>query len=82
MSEKKPPALEGEVFHPSPEVVAQARVKDWDELARRASQDPDGFWASEAGELEWYRRWDKVLDDSQKPFFKWFAGGQTNIVHN
>jgi len=76
------PALEGEVFYPTPEVVAQARVKDWNTLAKQALADPLGFWAKEAEELEWYRRWDKVLDDSKKPFYKWFAGAQCNIVHN
>ncbi len=53
--------LDGEVFHPSPEVAAQARVKDWDQVARKALEDPDAFWAAEAEELEWYRKWDKVL---------------------
>jgi acetyl-CoA synthetase len=81
MSEKRP-ALEGEVYYPSPEVVAQARVKDWDALARRAHDDLLGFWAAEAEELEWYRKWNKVLDDSEKPFFKWFPGAQCNIIHN
>ncbi len=81
MSEK-PTALEGEVVYPSSEVIAQARVKDWGALSGKASQDLEGFWKAEAEELEWYRKWDKVLDDSAKPFFKWFAGGQCNIVHN
>ena len=76
------PQLEGEVFYPSPEVVAQARVKDWDALAARAAEDLEGFWGAEAEELEWYRKWDKVLDASEKPFYRWFKGGQTNIVHN
>ncbi len=76
------PQLEGEVFYPSAEVVAQARVKDWDAVARRAAEDLEGFWAAEASELEWYRKWDKVLDTSEKPFFQWFKGAQTNIVHN
>jgi len=78
----KRPDLEGEVFFPSAEVVAQARVKDWDALARRAHDDLLGFWAAEAEELEWYRKWDKVLDDSRKPHFRWFAGSQCNIIHN
>ena len=81
MSEKRP-VLEGEVFYPSAEVAAGARVKDWDAVAKRALADPEGFWGAEAEELEWTRRWDKVLDDSNKPFFKWFAGGRTNIVLN
>ena len=74
--------LEGEVFQPSPEVTAQTRVKDWDQLARRALEDPEGFWAAEAEELEWYRKWEKVCDATEKPFYKWFVGGKVNIVHN
>ncbi len=81
MSDKRP-VLEGEVFYPSAEVVANARVKDWEGMARRAHADLEGFWAAEAAELEWTKKWDKALDDSNKPFFKWFAGGKTNIVQN
>src|SRR5512139_4243976 len=76
------PTLEGEVFYPSAEIASQARVKDWEALARKASEDLEGFWAAEAEELEWYRKWDTVLDASEKPFFKWFKGAQTNIIHN
>ncbi len=74
--------MDGEVFYPSEEVVAQARLKDWDALAEKAGKDLEGFWADEANELEWFKKWDKVLDDSNKPFFKWFVGAKTNIVHN
>ncbi|MEJ5241887.1 MAG: acetate--CoA ligase [Anaerolineales bacterium] len=74
--------LHGEVYYPSPEVIARARLKDWDALAKRAHEDMEGFWADEASELEWYQKWERVLDDSQKPFFKWFVGGKVNIVHN
>src|SRR6266568_58967 len=38
--------------------------------------------SAEVVELEWTKKWDKALDDSNKPFFKWFAGGKTNIVQN
>ncbi len=74
--------MNGEVFQAPASVIEQARVKDWDAVARRASEDLEGFWGAEAEELEWYRKWDKVLDASEKPFFKWFKGAQTNIVHN
>jgi acetyl-CoA synthetase len=74
--------LEGEVFYPSEQVVAGARLKDWESMASRAAKDLEGFWAKEAEELEWYRKWDRVLDDSRKPFFQWFTGAQCNIVHN
>jgi acetyl-CoA synthetase len=74
--------MEGDVYYPSDEVVAQANVPDWDEMANFALKDPEGFWAEQAEELEWYQKWDKVLDDSNKPFFKWFTGAKVNIVHN
>src|SRR5215216_7571908 len=74
--------MEGEVYYPSEGVIAQAILKDWDATAASALKDPQAFWAKEAEELEWYQKWDKVLDDSNKPFFKWFVGAKTNIVHN
>src|SRR3990172_8623205 len=74
--------LEGEVYYPSDQVVAGARLKDWESMANLAAKDLEGFWATEAEELEWYRKWDRVLDDSKKPFYKWFVGAQVNIVHN
>ena len=78
----KPKEMEGEVYYPSEEVISQARLKDWDALAEKAGKDLQGFWADEASELEWYTKWDKVLDDSNAPFYKWFVGAKTNIVHN
>ncbi len=77
-----PAQLEGEVYYPSASVIAQANVPDWDALAEHARTDLASFWANRANELEWYEKWDKVLDDSNKPFFKWFVGGKVNIVHN
>jgi acetyl-CoA synthetase len=74
--------LSGEVYYPSPEVIAQANIQDYEAQVRRAQEDLEGFWAERAEELEWYRKWDKVLDESQKPFYKWFVGAKTNIVHN
>jgi acetyl-CoA synthetase len=79
---KSKPKMEGDVYYPSEEVVAQANVPDWDEIAAFALKDLEGFWAERAEELEWFERWDKVLDDSNEPFFKWFTGAKTNIVHN
>ncbi len=79
---KARPQLEGEVYYPSDQVIAQANVQDWEALAEHARKDLAGFWAERAEELEWFKKWDKVLDDSNKPFFKWFTGGQVNIVYN
>jgi acetyl-CoA synthetase len=71
-----------EVYYPSQEVIENAIVKDYDALYKRSVEDREGFWAEEAEKLEWYSKWDKVIDDSNKPFYKWFTGGKINIIHN
>ena len=45
-----------------------------------ADEDPDGFWARAAAELHWFRRWDSVFVP-EKPSFRWFAGGLTNLAY-
>jgi acetyl-CoA synthetase len=74
--------LHGEFYTPAPEFVAQANVPDPEAAYKEAADDLEGYWARRARELEWYQPWEKVLDDSQKPFYKWFVGGKTNIVLN
>jgi acetyl-CoA synthetase len=74
--------LTGEIFYPPPEITAAAHVQEYEALYQRSLKDPGGFWGERADELEWFRKWDKVLDDSDAPFFKWFTGARTNIVHN
>jgi acetyl-CoA synthetase len=70
------------IYPPSAEVVARARIKDWDALSSAAAANPEQFWADRASELSWYKKWDSVLDSTNAPYFKWFSGGQTNIVLN
>ncbi|MDL2270143.1 AMP-binding protein, partial [Desulfosarcina sp. OttesenSCG-928-G17] len=43
---------------------------------------PEEFWARAAEECHWYKKWDKVLDDSNKPFYRWFVGGELNTCYN
>jgi len=52
------------------------------EAHEQSIQDPEGFWGPIAEDCFWYKRWDKVLDDSNKPFYRWFAGAQTNTCYN
>jgi acetyl-CoA synthetase len=73
---------ETEFYHPSPDVVNQAHIKEYEKLYQKSLQDPQAFWAERASELEWFKKWDTVLDDSNPPFYKWFSGGLTNIVYN
>ena len=48
----------------------------------RSIKDPNGFWGRVAEDCHWYKRWDKVLDDSNPPFYRWFTGGETNTCYN
>ena len=43
---------------------------------------PELFWGKAAEDLYWYKKWDKVLDDSNKPFYRWFTGGIVNTCYN
>ncbi len=48
----------------------------------RSMQDPEGFWGEIAETCSWVKKWDKVLDDSNKPFYRWFTGGTLNSCYN
>ena len=54
----------------------------FDEVYQRSMEDPDGFWAEAAEDIAWYKKWDKVLDDSNPPFYKWFPGAECNTCYN
>lgn len=79
---RKKGTLEGEVYYPSNNIINQANVREFDKLYQMSIDDREGFWAEQANELEWYKKWDTVLDDSKKPFYKWFTGAKTNIIQN
>jgi acetyl-CoA synthetase len=76
------PHTNGEVYHPSSDFLAKADIQDWESKTIHAQQNMESFWAERANELEWYKPWTKVLDDSNKPFYQWFTGAKVNIVHN
>jgi propionyl-CoA synthetase len=54
----------------------------YDEAYARSMQDPEGFWAEAAQGLRWTRPWSRVLDASRAPFYRWFAGAETNTCYN
>jgi len=73
--------LTGEVYYPSQQVKVNANA-NCEEIYKTAAEDYEGFWSGEAENLHWFKNWNKVLDDSSKPFFKWFTDGKTNICYN
>src|SRR5579859_8124007 len=68
-------------FRPPIGFVAAERV-DEAALHARAELDPEGFWAEQARGLHWDEPFSTVLDDSRKPFYKWFTDGRLNVSYN
>jgi propionyl-CoA synthetase len=48
----------------------------------RSIADPTGFWRDAAAEIDWFRRPERILDDSEPPFYRWFPDGELNTCHN
>jgi acetyl-CoA synthetase len=71
-----------EWYYPSDEVVKKSHIPDYEAVYNESIKDPEAFWAKRADTLEWFQKWDKVLDQSNPPFYKWFVGGKTNIAYN
>ncbi|MBO8127666.1 MAG: acetate--CoA ligase [Peptococcaceae bacterium] len=72
---------ENRIFYPDKEFVARANVNDraiYDE----ARADTQGFWAKQAENLDWFQKWDRVLDWDNPPFAKWFVNGKINACYN
>jgi propionyl-CoA synthetase len=58
------------------------KAGEYNRVYEAAASDPAGFWAKIAEDIRWTKRWEKVIDDSNKPFYRWFAGGELNTCHN
>ena len=56
--------------------------KSYEDAYRRSLEDREGFWSIAAGAIHWEKKWDKVLDDSKAPFYRWFVGGKMNTCYN
>jgi propionyl-CoA synthetase len=57
-------------------------IQEYREFHRRSIEDREGFWAEQAGIIDWHKDFEKVLDYSNPPFVRWFVGGETNLCHN
>jgi len=71
---------ERRLFQPPKEFCKHANAGD-PGLYERAKNDLEGFWAEEAGRLDWFGPWHTVLE-WKAPWVKWFAGGKINVAHN
>jgi acetyl-CoA synthetase len=74
------------IYQPSADAVKSAHVSGmaaYDKLCAEAEADYEGYWARLARELlSWKKPFTQVLDQSNAPFFKWFADGTLNASYN
>ena len=77
---------EKRVFKPSKELSQQAYIKSmaqYNKIYRKSIDDPEGFWAEMAEQLDWFKKWDKVLvQDFSDAKHQWFVGGKLNVSYN
>src|SRR3954466_13347170 len=75
---------EHRLFPPPPGFAAQALISskaEYERLYKESIDDPEAFFGRVAGELHWFKKWDRVLD-WKPPHAKWFVGGNTNVSYN
>jgi propionyl-CoA synthetase len=65
-----------------PSVDERRGTGKFEEVYRRAAEQPEEFWAEAASDIDWIKPPDRVLDDSRAPFYRWFSGGQLNTCYN
>ncbi len=73
--------LEVETFEPPAEFRAHALLSD-PAVYEEAARDPQAWWVAQAEQLDWFEPWERVLDDDDPPFYRWFTGGRLNVSHN
>ncbi|MBI9079259.1 MAG: acetate--CoA ligase [Pseudodesulfovibrio sp.] len=75
---------EERVFRPLPQLVIEANVnpQELEAAHKLARMDSQSYWEEAADELDWFKKWDQVLDDKDAPFYKWFPGARCNIIYN
>jgi acetyl-CoA synthetase len=77
---------EKRIFYPPEELSKKAYIKNLDEykkIYQRSVDDPEGFWGEMAEQLDWFKKWDKVLvEDFKEAKHEWFIGGKLNVSYN
>ena len=77
---------EKRVFSPSKEFIKTAHIKSFDEykkIYRNSIEDPENFWGELAEQLDWFKKWDKVLvENFTEARHQWFVGGKLNVSYN
>ncbi|MCX6005857.1 MAG: acetate--CoA ligase [Chloroflexi bacterium] len=79
-------SVENRKFEPSKEFTKNAYIKsmaEYKKMYKRSIDDVEGFWAEQAAQIDWYKKWDKVLvSDFANAKHEWFVGGKLNVSYN
>lgn len=67
-------------FHNTPQ--HQRKLREYDDVFNKSIEDPEGFWGDQADDIDWYKPYTRVMDNSNPPFTKWFVGGEMNTCYN
>ncbi len=74
-----------ELYYPNEEFAKDANIKSMDEynaLVKKANEDYEGFWGDLAKKkIDWFEPFDRVLNEDNAPFVKWFEGGKLNVAY-
>jgi acetyl-CoA synthetase len=73
--------LDQDIFESPATFREKALIAD-ESVYEEAARDPEAWWAKQAEALDWFEKWDQVLDESKAPFYRWFSGGKLNASHN
>lgn len=57
-------------------------MSNYDAVFSQSINNPEEFWGEAAKGIDWYSEYDKVLDSSNPPFYRWFSGGKMNTCYN
>lgn len=69
-------------FYPNKKTIKNSKIKNYEKFYDESIKNPFNFWEKHAKELHWFAKWQNVLDESDKPFYKWFVNGKVNITYN
>ena len=81
MSENFDVKLDGKTYFPDPSVKENSQIADYDQGYEKFAKYPRAYWEMTADELDWFERWDEVLEWDH-PYAKWFTNAKLNITHN
>jgi len=75
----------GNIFNPKSEMFknpAFGSMQEYKNLVKKFENDYEGTWADFANEkIDWFKKYDRILNEDNAPFYKWFEGGTLNVAN-